>query len=180
MSGGIAFGELDDEQVFDFQENLIRTMTAIEDTYFRMAEKSGQNCLIICDRGVMDASAYMAKDQWNLLLEKLQLSEMNICEDRYDHVVHMVYQQRHPTFIFTSHTELIKQVSAASGAEDFYTVEDHAHRFEGLELARERDSRLREAWKMHPYVDLVDNNKEFGLKVLPSSIKLEKSFIIIA
>merc|ERR1711934_1026812 len=47
MSGGIAFGNLNEEQVMDFQENLVRTMVAIEDTYFAMAEKSGQNCLVI-------------------------------------------------------------------------------------------------------------------------------------
>ena len=49
------------------------------------------------------------------------------------------------------------QVSAAVGAEDFYSVEDHSARFEGIDLARERDRRAMEAWSMHPYVDIVDN-----------------------
>jgi hypothetical protein len=31
-------------------------------------------------------------------------------------------------------------VSAAKGAEDFYTIEHHATRVEGLELARDRDT----------------------------------------
>ena len=31
-------------------------------------------------------------------------------------------------------------VSAAKGAEQFYTIEHHASRSEGIELARERDS----------------------------------------
>ena len=31
-------------------------------------------------------------------------------------------------------------VSAAKGAEQFYTIEHHASRTEGIELARERDS----------------------------------------
>ena len=56
-------------------------------------------------------------------------------------------------------------VSAAVGAEDFYTVEDHSARFEGLELARERDRRAMEAWEMHPYVDIVDNRGNFDSKV---------------
>ena len=55
-------------------------------------------------------------------------------------------------------------VSAAVGAEDFYTVEDHSARFEGLELARERDRRAMEAWEMHPYVDIVDNRGNFDSK----------------
>ena len=56
-------------------------------------------------------------------------------------------------------------VSAAVGAEDFYSVEEHSARFEGLELARERDRRAMEAWEMHPYVDIVDNRGNFDSKV---------------
>ena len=57
------------------------------------------------------------------------------------------------------------QVSAANGAEDFYSVEDHSARFEGLELARERDRRAMEAWSEHPYRDIVDNRVDFEHKV---------------
>ena len=83
MSGGIAFGELNNEQVFDFQENLIKTMIALEDTYFTMAAKSDQNCLVICDRGLMDASAFIDRPEWMELLNKLNLLEESMCEDRY-------------------------------------------------------------------------------------------------
>ena len=93
----------------------------------------------------MDASAYIEPAQWLELLEKLSLKEELMCEDRYHHVVHMV--------------------SAANGAEDFYSVEDHGARFEGLELARERDRRAMEAWGEHPYIDVVDNRADFETKV---------------
>lgn len=43
--------------VYNFQENLLRTMIQIENTYFELGESCKKNCLIICDRGVMDASA---------------------------------------------------------------------------------------------------------------------------
>ena len=69
-------------QVMNFQENLVRSMIAIEDTYFSMAEKSRQNCLVICDRGLMDASAFISRQKWEELLEKLQLDEFNMCEGR--------------------------------------------------------------------------------------------------
>ncbi len=146
MSGGIAFGELNDEQVMDFQENLIRTMIALEDTYFSMAQKSDRNSLVICDRGVMDASAFVSRPQWESLLKRLRLEEFNVCEGRYDNVIHMV--------------------SAAVGAEDFYSVEEHSARFEGLELARERDRRAQDAWSDHPYVDIIDNRGDFESKVV--------------
>ena len=86
-------------------------------------------------------------------------------EPRYNHIVHLQ--------------------TAAIGAEKFYTCEDHAARswscstppfpffllvifllvllmtlllrFEGLELARERDNNAMEAWRDHPYVDIIDN-----------------------
>ena len=60
---------------------------------------------------------------------------------------------------------VVLQVTAAIGAEDFYSVDGHAARFEGLDLARERDHKAMEAWKMHPYVDIVDNRKDFQSKV---------------
>lgn len=42
---------------FQFQENLLRTMLQIENTYFDLGKACRRNCLIICDRGAMDASA---------------------------------------------------------------------------------------------------------------------------
>ena len=60
---------------------------------------------------------------------------------------------------------MVHMVSAANGAEDFYSVDDHSARFEGLELARERDKRAMEAWEEHPYVDVVDNRADFENKL---------------
>lgn len=40
-----------------FQENLLRCMLQIENTFFELGESCEQDCLIICDRGAMDAAA---------------------------------------------------------------------------------------------------------------------------
>lgn len=56
-SGGVRFPDLDEQEQYDFQENLVRTMLSIEHTFFTLAESCKQNCLVICDRGIMDASA---------------------------------------------------------------------------------------------------------------------------
>jgi len=145
MSGGISFGELNEEQILDFQEHLVSTMMALEDTYFSMAEKCTQNVLIIADRGVMDASAFISKEAWDKILGKLGLEEIEISDNRYNHVVHLQ--------------------SAANGAEKFYTTEDHSARFEGIELARERDRKAMDAWRDHPYVDIIDNRSDFDSKI---------------
>ena len=121
------------------------TMMALEDTYFSMAEKCSQNVLIIADRGTMDASAFISREAWEKILAKLSLEDIEISDNRYNHIVHMQ--------------------SAAIGAEKFYTTDDHAARFEGIELARERDHRAMEAWRDHPYVDIIDNRSDFDSKI---------------
>ena len=54
-----------------FQTNLLKTMMQIEKSFFDLAEESTkpQNILVICDRGAMDASAYIAREQWDRILE---------------------------------------------------------------------------------------------------------------
>ena len=59
-----------------------------------------RNCLVICDRGVMDASAFISRKQWETILTRNGLEEEEIRDNRYNQVVHMV--------------------SAANGAENFY------------------------------------------------------------
>ena len=46
-------------------------------------------------------------------------------------------------------------ISAAKGAETFYTLENHSSRSEDLETARMLDTKAAEAWVGHPNVDSV-------------------------
>ncbi len=48
---------------FRFQENVLKTIIQLENTFFDLAESCNQNCLVICDRGVMDASACTSFEQ---------------------------------------------------------------------------------------------------------------------
>jgi len=43
--------------VYSFQANLLKTMLQIETTFHDLAVSSSRKCLIICDRGAMDATA---------------------------------------------------------------------------------------------------------------------------
>jgi len=146
LPGGVNFAELSPQAAENFQENLLKTMLQIETAFFDLAEQSNKNCLIICDRGAMDASAFISRDQWEHILAKNGLDEVEIRDNRYNQVIHMV--------------------TAAKGAEEFYSIEDHPSRSEGVELARHLDTRAAEAWVGHPYVDLVDNsNDNFDAKI---------------
>lgn len=56
-------------------------------------------------------------------------------------------------------------VSAANGAEEFYSTEEHACRSEGVELARELDYKAAASWVGHPYFDVIDNSQDFESKI---------------
>ncbi|XP_015431585.1 PREDICTED: uncharacterized protein LOC107187902 isoform X2 [Dufourea novaeangliae] len=145
LSGGIKFSDLNAEEAFKFQENLLRTMIQIENTFFQLGESCSRNCLIICDRGAMDASAFISKDKWELMMASNGWNNVELRDNRYNQIIHMV--------------------SAANGAEDFYSTEEHACRSEGVELARELDYKAAAAWVGHPYFDVIDNSQDFETKI---------------
>ncbi|KAL5287524.1 unc-132 family protein [Megaselia abdita] len=132
-------------EAYKFQENLLRTMIQIENTYFELAKSSTKSCLIICDRGVMDASAYISKEKWEKMLQTNNWNTIELRDNRYNQILHLV--------------------SAANGAEEFYTTEDHACRSEGVELARDLDYKSAAAWVGHPYFDVIDNSTDFETKM---------------
>ncbi|XP_058466103.1 TRPL translocation defect protein 14 isoform X2 [Malaya genurostris] len=132
-------------EAYKFQENLLRTMIQIENTFFELGKSCTRNCLIICDRGVMDASAFVSKEKWERMMKSNNWNPVELRDNRYNHIVHMV--------------------SAANGAEAFYSTEDHACRSEGVDLARELDYKSAAAWIGHPYFDVIDNSTDFECKM---------------
>merc|ERR1712210_8589 len=72
-------------------------------SFFALAEASERNCLVICDRGTMDASAFVSKQEWDEILQRNMCDEVDIRDNRYHQVVHMV--------------------TSAKGAEQYYTID---------------------------------------------------------
>ncbi|XP_049867288.1 TRPL translocation defect protein 14 isoform X2 [Pectinophora gossypiella] len=120
-------------------------MIQIENTFFELGQSCQRNCLIICDRGAMDASAFIPKEQWEAIMSSNNWNNVELRDNRYNQIVHMV--------------------SAANGAEDFYSIEEHVCRSEGMELARELDYKAASAWIGHPYFDVIDNSTDFDKKM---------------
>jgi hypothetical protein len=56
-------------------------------------------------------------------------------------------------------------VSAAIGAEKFYTTENNAARSETIDEARDLDFRILNAWIGHPKIRIIDNSTDFQMKV---------------
>ncbi|GMT05364.1 hypothetical protein PENTCL1PPCAC_27538, partial [Pristionchus entomophagus] len=138
LSGGVKFAELTPEQAYEFQKDLLLTLIRIEDVFFHQAElEQKKRVLIICDRGAMDPSAYIDQESWHKMLKEIGLEQFNMRENRYDQVVHLV--------------------TAADGAEKYYTQANNKSRSEGITQAMEMDKITRSAWLGHPYVDVIDN-----------------------
>ena len=64
----------------------MKTMLQIENAFFDLAKCSERHCLIICDRGAMDASAFISRDKWERILARNGLDEVEIRDNRYNQV----------------------------------------------------------------------------------------------
>lgn len=135
----------DKQYFYNMEKAVLKYQIQMEDTFLELARNAPQPVILIADRGTMDISAYMEPTIWQALLDELGLSEVKLRDARYDAVIHMV--------------------SAAVGAEQFYTTENNSARTEGVELARELDNRIIRAWTGHPQLEIVENDVDFDLKI---------------
>ena len=169
---------LTDNKKFYYEGELVilQLQLALEDSVQRMAETVAPDtpCVIICDRGTMDISTYIPREMWEELAQKVGYTTDEL-RDRYDAVLHLV--------------------TAADGAEEFYTTETNANRYEqaneeGLRIARMLDHKVFDAWFTHPHVRVIDNSSDFDLKLnrvlteisqvleLPLPVKEERKYIV--
>lgn len=86
----------------------------------------------------MDCRSYMPEDEWEQLTKEIGSSTMELRDERYDCVVHLV--------------------TAANGADGFYTTEGHAARSEPPEYARVLDEKIKNNWIGHPHYHVIDNS----------------------
>ena len=125
--------------------------------------------LIVCDRGAMDNRAYMSDPEFRSLLHELRTTEVQL-RDGYDAVFHLV--------------------TAAKGAERFYTTENNSARTETPAEAAALDDKLIAAWTGHPHLRVIDNSTDFKTKLKrliaeirsflgePEPLEIERKFLI--
>lgn len=73
-----------------FQINIMKMQMTLEDIFIEIALDAGQETIIICDRGVMDGSAYTSEHMWQALLDETGWSTIQLRDKRYEAVLHMV------------------------------------------------------------------------------------------
>lgn len=133
------------------------------------ASMKKEKILIVCDRGALDNKAYMTEMEFACVLESLGCNEVEL-RDNYDAVFHLV--------------------TAAKGAEQFYTTANNSARTETVEQAAALDDKLIAAWTGHPHLRIIDNASGFDdkLKKLiaeisgflgePEPYEIERKFLI--
>ena len=151
---------------------ILETQLALEDQFRNLAEVCTKPVLIVCDRGTMDISAYIKPEEWQEITAWAGTNSNELLE-RYDAVLHLV--------------------SAADGAEQYYTTATNATRYEqaneeGLRIARELDKKVIMAWTGHPHLRVINNHDDFENKLnrvlkeiskvvgLPQSVQEERIF----
>lgn len=130
---------------YEGEKATLEIQLALEDKFQHMAEQCDEPTMIICDRGAMDISAYMEPQLWKDITAAVGISTTDLRDHRYDAVLHLV--------------------SAADGAEKYYTTANNKQRTEGLEMAREVDKRVINAWTGHPHLRVINNHEDFNNKL---------------
>lgn len=171
FTGGVAVNDIG-KDVIGFQTNLMRLQMHLEDTYYKQAKTCGEPSVLLIDRGVMDALGFIDYETWEALLDFNEWNEVALRDRRYDAVIHLV--------------------SAADGAQEFYTLENNPARNETVEDAKAVDHKLREAWLGHPHFRIIDNSTDFAEKLhrvaqavfqvvgLPEPTECERKFLVSA
>lgn len=154
----------------DYQKCQMRLQLEKERVFEQAAKTMrAEKVLIVCDRGTMDNRAYMNELEFSQVLNEIGSDEIQL-RDSYDAVFHMV--------------------TAAKGAEKFYTTENNTARTETVEQAAALDDKLIAAWTGHPHLRVIDNSTNFEDKLKrliaeirsflgePEPMEIERKFLI--
>ncbi len=122
------------------------TLQLEKERLFEQAARTmkAEKILIVCDRGAIDNKSYMNEEEFAAVLQEVGKTEEELLQS-YAAVFHLV--------------------SAAKGAEEFYTFANNAARYESVSQAVALDDRLIQAWQGHPHHYIIDNSVELREKL---------------
>lgn len=145
IMGGIKPSEI---PWLEFQKSIFEIQTIKEkvfrDRALEYSKEHNVDSIIIYDRGLLDAKAFMNNKDYTTLLNIEGRKEIEV-KDSYDGIFHLK--------------------TAADGAEEFYTLENNGARSETPEQARSVDKKIIQAWTGHPHLRIIDNSTNFKEKI---------------
>lgn len=130
---------------FDFQCGILALQLKKEEVFETLAKTmDADKVLIVCDRGAIDNKVYMTDEEYTAVVDAVGVNEVEL-RDNYDAVFHLV--------------------TAAKGAEKFYTNSNNTARRETVEEAAEMDDKFIYSWTGHPHFRVIDNSTDFENKM---------------
>ena len=154
----------------DYQKFQLKLQLEKESVFEQAAKTMNkEKILIVCDRGALDNKAYMTAEEFEDALRHINTNEVEL-RDNYDAVFHLV--------------------TAAKGAEEFYTTENNTARTETVEQAAVLDNKTISAWTGHPHLRVIDNSCSFEEKMKkliaeistflgePEPLEIERKYLI--
>ena len=168
MTGGILPSEIN---FLDFQ-NIIFTVQRNNEKAFMQAAQyyaQKQEVVVLFDRGCIDNKAFVGQEEFTQIVKNNGTTETKV-RDFYDGVFHLM--------------------TAANGAEEFYTLANNAVRKETPEQARQQDKKIIAAWTGHPHFRVIDNSTNFEQKMtrlmveifsmlgVPVPLEIERKYLI--
>jgi len=155
----------------DFQ-NIVLSLQYNREKIFEEAAKhiaDNDKILLVCDSGVMDGKAYVSEHEFAKILKRQNMSEIEL-RDSYDGVFHLV--------------------TAADGAQEYYSSENNKARYETIQEAIQVDKKILNAWMGHPHLRVIDNSTDFATKIKrllseialllgePEPYEIERKFLV--
>jgi predicted ATPase len=125
-----------------FEATILSLSLSLEDRMLELAAARQREmatpraCVLLLDRGILDIKAYCPPTLWRDLLRAEGLSDAALLH-RYDQVLHLV--------------------TAADGAQEFYTLANNAARTEDLACARKMDRAVLDVYQQHPHRIVIPN-----------------------
>jgi len=159
------------KQVSAYEEAIFDMQIAFEEIYKDTVMKvfPDKKKVILLDRGIMDIKAFMPEKDFSDILKRKKITEMEL-RDRYSGVIHLI--------------------TAADGADRYYTNQNNPARIETPEEAIEIDKKIRECWLGHPRLKIIDNSTDFEGKLnrtftaianilgIPSPLPITERFLV--
>lgn len=129
----------------DYQRCQMRLQKFKEEIYLKAARTMPyEKILVVFDRGEFDNKAYMTDEEFLEILAEMNLTEEEMYSE-YDAVFHLM--------------------TAAKSTREFYTLSNHATRYESKDEAAAMDSRTIKSWSRHPHVFIIDVETNFEDKM---------------
>lgn len=127
----------------DYQYMIAKFQLSVENNVIESLQKSQENIVIIFDRTILDGKAYCSKEEWDIVLERLKITEQDIY-NRYDLILHFV--------------------TTAIGKYACYSTENNPARYESKQEAIQRENLNVAAYNGMPITKRIHLNNDVKME----------------